>query len=396
MSEERYDAFISHASEDKESFVDQFYNRCTELGLKIWYDKAVLQWGSRLLSSIQEGLSKSDYGIVVLSKAFFEKNWLKWELDGFYALMAVSNKDNLLPILHDMSHQELVKQAPILAGILYRRSDLGVDALAQELYSIVKDRKQLSKLSTQKYIATEISLEDKQKFNAEFERLESDPYKKPSTIVSTIKSKGFWRVSIHPIEYKKERLTLSQCRSCIQQSATRHSGWFYPFYDNSNAVNSSDYVQGVVDHIHKEVWRMYQSGHFAHEFGLIEDYERSAPARSFWTLGTIHRMTQIFEFAKNIGKTGLLGDRLMITVEMHDLMDRQLRTLDQLRFLHSIYTCSVDSLSFTENRLVSELEVKYDQIALERALWTFERFNWTNPDIKAVIQKDQANFLKWE
>jgi hypothetical protein len=34
-----HDIFLSHASEDKETFVEQLYKRLTEAKYKVWYDK---------------------------------------------------------------------------------------------------------------------------------------------------------------------------------------------------------------------------------------------------------------------------------------------------------------------------------------------------------------------
>ena len=66
-----YDAFISHASEDKQEFVRPLAETLTELGLKIWYDEFELKVGDSLRGSIDRGLVNSKYGIVVLSKNFF-------------------------------------------------------------------------------------------------------------------------------------------------------------------------------------------------------------------------------------------------------------------------------------------------------------------------------------
>lgn len=77
---ERWDAFISHASEDKQDFVRALADKLTDMGVTVWYDEFTLEVGDSLSGSIDNGLSKSEYGIVVLSKKFFEKGWTKKEL----------------------------------------------------------------------------------------------------------------------------------------------------------------------------------------------------------------------------------------------------------------------------------------------------------------------------
>ena len=53
--EKQYDAFISHASEDKEDFVRPFAILLRERGLNIWYDEFELKIGDKLRRKIDEG-----------------------------------------------------------------------------------------------------------------------------------------------------------------------------------------------------------------------------------------------------------------------------------------------------------------------------------------------------
>ena len=77
-----YDVFISHASEDKENFVRPLATKLINKGLRVWYDELSLSVGDSLRKSIDAGLTKSQYGLVVLSSAFFSKNWTQYELNG--------------------------------------------------------------------------------------------------------------------------------------------------------------------------------------------------------------------------------------------------------------------------------------------------------------------------
>src|SRR3990172_4215133 len=70
-----YDAFISHASEDKDKLVKPLAKGLAKLGFRVWYDEFELTVGDSLRQSIDRGLATSRYGIVVLSKAFLAKNW---------------------------------------------------------------------------------------------------------------------------------------------------------------------------------------------------------------------------------------------------------------------------------------------------------------------------------
>src|SRR5271157_3953610 len=74
-TQQRWDAFISHATEDKAGFVDSLARVLRQKGLQIWYDEFTLRVGDSLRQSIDRGLASSRFGIVVLSKHFFAKNW---------------------------------------------------------------------------------------------------------------------------------------------------------------------------------------------------------------------------------------------------------------------------------------------------------------------------------
>src|ERR1051325_3140270 len=75
-----YDAFICHASEDKDDLVRPLAEGLMKLGHKIWYDEFQLRVGDSLRRSIDKGLARSRFGIVVLSPSFFAKNWPQYEL----------------------------------------------------------------------------------------------------------------------------------------------------------------------------------------------------------------------------------------------------------------------------------------------------------------------------
>jgi hypothetical protein len=69
-----WDVFISHASEDKDDFVRPLADNLQRSGLRVWFDEFTLTVGDSLRRSIDRGLAKSQYGIVVISPSFLEKD----------------------------------------------------------------------------------------------------------------------------------------------------------------------------------------------------------------------------------------------------------------------------------------------------------------------------------
>ncbi len=110
------DVFISHASEDKNDIAKPLTDALICAGVSVWYDEYEIRWGDSLLQVIDQGLANSRYGIVILSKPFFAKRWPRRELDGLTALSDADGRNRVLPLWHNITHQEVALSSPTLAG----------------------------------------------------------------------------------------------------------------------------------------------------------------------------------------------------------------------------------------------------------------------------------------
>lgn len=110
-----FDVFISHATEDKDGFVNEFVEELKNRNVKVWVDALRIQWGDSLRKSIDEGLKKSHFGIVVISPYFIAKGWTQYELDGLFE-REMSGGKVILPIWHNITKNEVQKFSPSLAG----------------------------------------------------------------------------------------------------------------------------------------------------------------------------------------------------------------------------------------------------------------------------------------
>jgi hypothetical protein len=117
MSKE-WDVFVSHASEDKESFVRPLAQALAQLGVKVWYDEFTLEIGDSLSKSIDKGLANSTYGIVVISHSFIRKKWPERELKGLVAREIEQEQKVILPIWLGVTKQEVLNFSPPLADTL--------------------------------------------------------------------------------------------------------------------------------------------------------------------------------------------------------------------------------------------------------------------------------------
>lgn len=132
-----WDAFISHASEDKEEVAIPLFELLTNKGMKIWLDKHELSLGNSLRRKIDEGLSNSRFGIVILSERFFQKEWTRKELDAL-----VSREDGkeevILPIWHKVDKSFIMKHSPLLSDKVAISSNEGLEKVANKIYKVYK------------------------------------------------------------------------------------------------------------------------------------------------------------------------------------------------------------------------------------------------------------------
>jgi len=134
-----YDFFISHASADKEDFVDGLASRAAAAGLNVWYDRSALVWGDSIRQKIDDGLRRSYFGVVVLSPHFFERPWTQYELDAIVQ-RDLSGSGRLLPIWHHLSKDDVAAHAPSLAGRLaLPTSSYSTEQIVEELL-VMRDR----------------------------------------------------------------------------------------------------------------------------------------------------------------------------------------------------------------------------------------------------------------
>ena len=165
MSTSKHDVFLSHASEDKDSVARPLFERLTNENIDVWFDENNLKWGDSLMNSIGKGLQNATYGIVIFSPNFFKKKWTQLELEALIDLTKPGER-KILPLLYNLSHDELAKQQPLLSGILSRSWDGdGVDVIVEELKNLILNSEHTSSSST---VAEQTSdVDDEESFKQE-------------------------------------------------------------------------------------------------------------------------------------------------------------------------------------------------------------------------------------
>jgi Domain of unknown function (DUF1883)/TIR domain len=138
VDQREFDVFVAHATEDKDAIVRPLAHALRERGLDVWYDEFELRIGDSLRRKIDSGIARSRFGIVVLSHAFFAKEWPQYELDGLVT-MAVNGEQVTLPLWHEISKDEVISHSPSLANkVALRTSDYSIEEIAEEIASVVR------------------------------------------------------------------------------------------------------------------------------------------------------------------------------------------------------------------------------------------------------------------
>lgn len=93
--------FVSHASEDKDRFVNRFAAKLRENGVDAWLDKWEMLPGDSLVDKIfEEGLKDAQAVIVVLSRISVEKPWVREELNAA-VVKRINTGSKLIPVVID-------------------------------------------------------------------------------------------------------------------------------------------------------------------------------------------------------------------------------------------------------------------------------------------------------
>lgn len=112
-----YDVFISHANADKEDLIEELYQSLKKLDIKIFYDKESLEWGDKFKDKILDGAKKAEFAIIVISENFFDREWTEIELNRFLNRQNRNGQKIILPIIHNITIQQLKEKYPTVADI---------------------------------------------------------------------------------------------------------------------------------------------------------------------------------------------------------------------------------------------------------------------------------------
>jgi hypothetical protein len=110
------DVFICQASEDKQEVAQPLFQAFRDSNISSWYDEVEIRWGDSIPKKINQGMRISTYVVVVLSRAFLDKNWPEREMNAALNKEAASGEVKLLPLLvgNKQDRDAIIEHYPLL------------------------------------------------------------------------------------------------------------------------------------------------------------------------------------------------------------------------------------------------------------------------------------------
>lgn len=128
---ERRDYFLCHAWDDRAGSAKELHDMLESRRVSVWFSEKDVSLGTSLLREIDKGLAKSRVGIVLVTPALLRR--LQCESIADKELSALLARDQLIPIVHGTTYEDLRNVSPLLASRsgLSTRENTMVEAAAK-------------------------------------------------------------------------------------------------------------------------------------------------------------------------------------------------------------------------------------------------------------------------
>jgi len=108
------DAFLCHAWDDRKASAKELHDLLEAKGVKVWFSEKDLGLGVPMMRAIDKGLANSRVGLVLVTPAMLAR--LPKESVADKELSALLAGNQLVPIVHNTTYEELRNVSPLLAS----------------------------------------------------------------------------------------------------------------------------------------------------------------------------------------------------------------------------------------------------------------------------------------
>jgi len=229
-------------------------------------------------------------------------------------------------------------------------------------------------------------------------------------ITKKITSKGYWKVTIRPLKLTK-RFSVRDAKSWLEKVCVKYYGWKVPVItnDSEQCFFGQDYVEGLFDKYGVvEKWRLHSSGQLVYYRGFIEDWQ---PGK--WYAGimsrqsgkpvekvkgiavTVNEITMFYQLAKQMVENSIQDEKLYVSIELHDVLNRTLATDSPMAMLYDDYICRIPEIKI-ESEYTKEQLLNYQQLSMSALLEIATMFNWTGEGVGKALENHMIQYLKGE
>lgn len=108
------DIFLCHAWDDRKESALELHNLLVANGVSVWFSEKDIPLGTSFLREIDKGLAKSKIGVVLVTPSFLKR--IQNEGVAEKELSALLARDQLVPIIHNTTYDELRDVSPLLGS----------------------------------------------------------------------------------------------------------------------------------------------------------------------------------------------------------------------------------------------------------------------------------------
>lgn len=137
------DIFLCHAWDDRKESALELYDLLESNGVNVWFSEKDIPLGTSFLREIDKGLAKSKIGIVLVTPSFLKR--VQNEGVAEKELSALLATDQLVPIVHNTTYDELRDVSPLLG------SRNGLDTQEDTMENIAKKLAELITVNEKNY-----------------------------------------------------------------------------------------------------------------------------------------------------------------------------------------------------------------------------------------------------
>lgn len=108
------DIFLCHAWDDRKTSALELHDLLVSNGVSVWFSEKDIPLGTSFLREIDKGLAKSKIGLVLVTPNFLKR--VQNEGVAEKELSALLARDQLVPIVHNTTYDELRDVSPLLGS----------------------------------------------------------------------------------------------------------------------------------------------------------------------------------------------------------------------------------------------------------------------------------------